>query len=135
MFLFISGTFIPYGADELELVEISQPFQNYAGFFQKFQRYFLDIKDGYHLTNHAVFNFEIIDRTTVPMFWFTVKYSSTLLITEVLVTPHRDGIPDFFLAYKTNQDREWIIYKENGIKKVGNQLKWFSCFNGTLIQI
>ena len=121
------GTFIPYGADELELIEISQPFQNHTGFFKNFQRYFLDIKDGYHLTNHAVFNFEIIERTTVPMFWFTVKYLSTLLVTELLVTPHRAGIPDFFFAYKTNQDREWILYKENGTRKVGINLKRFSC--------
>ena len=121
--LVLLGTFIPYGANELELIEISQPFKNSTGFFQNFQRYFLDIKDGHHLTNHAVFNFEIIDRTTVPMFWFTVKYSSTLLVTELLVTPHRVGIPDFFFAYKTNQDREWILYKENGTKKVGTNSK------------
>ena len=112
------GAFIPYGADELELIEISQPFKNHAGFFQNFQRYFLDIKDGYHLTNHAVFNFEIID-PKVPMFWFTVKYSSTLLVTELLVTPHRVGIPDFFFSYKTSRDREWILYKENRTRKVG----------------
>ena len=125
--LVISGTYIPHGADELELLEISQPFQNFTDFFKKFQRFFLDIKDGWYLTHRAVFNFEVIDRATVPMFWFTVKHHSTLLVTELLVTPHRVGIPDFFFAYKTNQDREWILYKENGIRKVGNQLNWFIC--------
>ena len=52
------------------------------------------------------------------MVWFTVRYSSTLLVTELIVVSLHAGIPKIFLAYKTDEDRDWALYKENGTKTV-----------------
>ena len=61
------------------------------------------------------------------MFWCTVKYSSTLLVTEFIVSHHvvsnTHGVPKIFLAYRIGEDREWVLYKENGTVTVNIFLK------------
>ena len=116
----IIGTFIPdeYVLNELELVEISHPFPSPNNFFQEFQSYFLAKTNWFHLSKSGFFDFEVTDTAKAPMVWFSVRYSSTLLVTELIVSPVHAGIPKIFLAYKTDEDRDWVLYKENGTKTV-----------------
>ena len=121
------GKFVPDEQDELELVEVSCPFHYDDNFFENFQAYFLARNKAMHLTRNPVFDFDVFDSRMAPMFWYTVKYSSTLLVTELIVSPHvvsnSHGIPKIFLAYRTAEDREWVLYKEHGTVTVNIFLK------------
>ena len=61
------------------------------------------------------------------MFWYTVKYSSTLLVTELIVSHHvvsnTHGVPKISMAYRIEEDSEWVLYKENGTVTVNIFLK------------
>ena len=102
----------------MELDEISHPFPSTSNFFQEFQSYFLAKANWFHLSKNSIFDFEATDTAKAPMVWFTVRYSSTLLVTELIVISLHAGIPKIFLAYKTDEDRDWVLYKENGTKTV-----------------